>query len=254
MTYLVFLLVFIVPLVGVGAWHSLRSRDPQQAKFLTGIAILCFLALLYTTPWDNFLVKTGVWKYFDERVLGRWGYVPIEEYAFFVLQTFLTGFWTYFVYQKIGIVIWTRESEIESPAPRNWGLVFWILVTGIGTWCSFYESGRYMALILLWATPVAFLQWALGGVSLWANRKLYLFALIPPTLYLWAVDSFAISQKTWMISESQTLGLQLGVLPIEEAVFFLMTNIMLVQGLMLFVSLQTRFPKVYQKLGLEVTK
>lgn len=50
------------------------------------------IALIYTTPWDNYLVASGVWFYDPARV---WniilGWVPLEEYIFFILQTILTG-------------------------------------------------------------------------------------------------------------------------------------------------------------------
>ena len=55
-----------------------------------------------------------------------------------------------------------------------------------------------------------------------------------PTLYLWFADAVAIHLGIWRISETQTLGIEFGPLPLEEATFFLATNLLVVQGLMLF--------------------
>ena len=59
------------------------------------------LAVVYTTPWDNYLVATGVWYYDPQLVSGIvLGWVPIEEYTFFVLQTILTSLVLLFVARR----------------------------------------------------------------------------------------------------------------------------------------------------------
>jgi lycopene beta-cyclase len=42
-------------------------------------------------------VWRGVWGYGADRVIGTIGYVPVEEYLFFILQPLLTGLWLYLV-------------------------------------------------------------------------------------------------------------------------------------------------------------
>ncbi|MCH1927403.1 lycopene cyclase domain-containing protein, partial [Shewanella sp. C31] len=64
-----------------------RPKPPRLWAYL----LMPLLALLYTTPWDNYLVWKGVWGYPEGRVLLRIGYVPLEEYLFFLLQPLLTG-------------------------------------------------------------------------------------------------------------------------------------------------------------------
>jgi hypothetical protein len=55
-----------------------------------------------------------------------------------------------------------------------------------------------------------------------------------PTLYLWFADFYAITQEgIWWISKEYTLGLSLAGLPLEEMLFFLFTNLAVVQGLLL---------------------
>jgi len=94
MNYLVFHLVFLVPpLLLLLLRRRGRGRvHPREALLLGAIAAV---ALVYTTPWDNYLVWSGVWSYGQDRVLGTIGYVPVEEYLFFLLQPLLAGLWLY---------------------------------------------------------------------------------------------------------------------------------------------------------------
>ena len=90
MTYPLFLLIYlIVPILILGI---LLRREWRQRWWLRAALFTAIIAVIYTTPWDNYLVATGVWYYDPARV---WniilGWVPLEEYLFFILQTILTG-------------------------------------------------------------------------------------------------------------------------------------------------------------------
>ena len=98
MSYSVFLIIFVcLPLVGLifVLRHSLRR---VHLTMLLGVVTL---AVIYTTPWDNYLVATRVWYYNPQLVMNvTLGYVPIEEYAFFILQTLLTGLFVFWLWQR----------------------------------------------------------------------------------------------------------------------------------------------------------
>ena len=90
MTYPLFLMIYLViPILILGVW---LRREWLKAWWLRAAAFTIVIALVYTTPWDNYLVATQVWYYDPARV---WniilGWVPLEEYMFFVLQTIFTG-------------------------------------------------------------------------------------------------------------------------------------------------------------------
>jgi 15-cis-phytoene synthase/lycopene beta-cyclase len=56
-----------------------------------------------------------------------------------------------------------------------------------------------------------------------------------PTLYLWVVDTLALKRGTWVISSGTKFGLHLwDGLEIEEALFFLLTNTLIVFGQIAF--------------------
>ena len=66
----------------------------------------------------------------------------------------------------------------------------------------------------------------------WTNTIL---PVIVPTSYLWIVDTLALRRGTWVIESDTKLGWHLWPgLDIEEAIFFLVTNILIVFGQVAF--------------------
>lgn len=70
-----------------------------------------------------------------------------------------------------------------------------------------------------------------------------------PTLYLWVVDTLALKRGTWVISNGTKFGVHLwDGLEIEEALFFLLTNTLIVFGQLAFdnaLSILYTFPKLF---------
>jgi lycopene cyclase domain-containing protein len=225
-SYLAFHAVFILPPLVLLAWtqrRRLQRIHPRAVLFLLAMAAI---ALVYTTPWDNYLVWRGVWSYGADRVVGTLGYVPVEEYLFFLLQPLLTGLWLY-------------RLLPFPPAPagrhaRRGGALVYAAAALVGVVLLQRPEATYLGLILAWAAPVLALQWAYAGGEIWARRRAWALGVAAPTLYLWVADAIAIRSGIWRISEVHTLGPSLGPLPLEEAVFFLVTNLLVVQGLLLF--------------------
>ena len=228
MTYLQFLLLFLVlPIILLGFRLPKSFQSPGDLKILfRGIALLCGLAFVYTTPWDNYLVKNKIWWYGPDKVMGVIGYVPIEEYCFFILQTVFTG---------ILLWMWRRpflsSDEGEALSPKIVGAVIYGGLSIAGIIMFFKDETKYLGLILGWACPVMLLQWLIGGHVLWQRRGRLLSLLAAATIYLCFADALAIDLEIWTISSKYTTGFALGGLPLEEALFFLGTNIMVIQGL-----------------------
>jgi lycopene beta-cyclase len=250
MSYLAFHAVFILPPITLMAWGLWRI-GPQPLSDLLGrrwrwaMFALAAIAFAYTTPWDNYLVWRGVWWYGADRVIGTLGHVPIEEYLFFLLQPFLTGLWTYhLLLRREGSRAVSGLREIPGlrlePASARPGVVRlvgalpWFGLGVLGAWMLTFESGVYMGLILAWAAPVVGLMWLYLGPALWRLVHVAGLAIAVPTVYLWVADAVAIRQGIWAISERFTLGWAPGGLPVEEAVFFLITNVLIVFGTLLF--------------------
>ena len=84
-----FLLVFLVLPILALAFVLRRHLTMRYVRTVVGMALIAFV---YTTPWDNAIVALGVWSYDPTLVWGIvLGWVPLEEYLFFLLQPMLSG-------------------------------------------------------------------------------------------------------------------------------------------------------------------
>jgi lycopene cyclase domain-containing protein len=154
--------------------------------------------------------------------------VPVEEYLFFLLQPVLTGLW---------VLLLLHADPLPAATGRGarWvGASAYLAAALLGVAALGWTAGTYLGLILAWAAPVLAAQWGYAGEALWARRRVWLLGTGAPTLYLWAADAAAIRDGIWRISGAHTLGPSLAGLPLEEALFFLVTNLLVVQGLLLF--------------------
>lgn len=233
MTYLTFLLVFILPPILVLAVLQPKPENEwPAARARWALMAILAIAFSYTTPWDNYLVYAGVWWYGDERVIGTIGYVPIEEYMFFLLQPVFTGL---FLYRNLKANPLIPETSSRFDREHVFGILFYFAITVIGA-AQVVMGGHhlYMGLILAWAGPVLLLLWLYAGPLYLAKWRTFLISFALPTLYLWIVDRVAIGLEIWTISDELAYDFDPFGLPIEEALFFLVTNLLVVQGCMLF--------------------
>ena len=240
MTYAAFLLLFLVlpsaVLIAAAAW--LRSRGhPGQVDVKghwIGVGILALIAFVWTTPWDNFLIATGVWDSPADRILFRVGYVPIEEYAFFLLMPVFNGaiFLLLLTWRATRVAASTwRKKQMKQRMIVFFGGALLLL----GGWSLLQDpGGTYLGLILVWFTPPLMIQWLFDPDGLLRESGLVATGTLLPLLYFGLADQFAISRGIWEISEAYTTGYGLPNLPIEEFIFFGVTSLLLAQGLVLW--------------------
>ncbi|NJN80451.1 MAG: lycopene cyclase domain-containing protein [Anaerolineales bacterium] len=95
----------------------------------------------------------------------------------------------------------------------------------------------YLSITLFWAFPAIFPQLLYGADILWHQRKLVFWSIFVPGLYLSLMDIVALTDSTWSIAKDQTTGiLFFGILPLEEVVFFFITNVLITFGMTLLLS------------------
>lgn len=232
MSYASFHLLFLLPqilILGSTLPKSLHAIGGRRAQW--SLPIVCGVAFTYTAAWDNYLVARQVWWYGPNQVYATIGYVPIEEYLFFLLQPLLTGL---FLFWYLGR---TSSSDVTpgSSATAWIGALVFAGLTVLGVFLLGMESdeGLYLGLILTWSAPLLIGMWLYGGETLWGFRWTLSYTIGLPTLYLWCADSVAIASGIWTISDQYTLGFSLFNLPVEEATFFVMTNALVVKGILL---------------------
>lgn len=239
-TYLGFHLVFVLPpLLLVGTLAYVRPAATWGRVPFLGLAVILVLAVTYTTPWDNLLIERGVWSYTEGVTAGHIWAAPIGEYLFFVLQPILVALWLY------NLDIPTDGDLRVSIRARVAGLVGGLAVSAIGVALLLAgPSTLYLGAIVAWAGPILAVQWAFGWPHLVRAKKAVAIGIAVPTVYLWLIDRYAIVNGLWTISDTYTVGIVPFGLPIEEAVFFLLTNVFIVQGLVLYLWLVDQWPTV----------
>jgi lycopene cyclase domain-containing protein len=253
MTYFGFLLRFlflpILIFLAVTLWDNKRGKQMNSFRNGRAVWIAIFIhvviAVIYTTPWDNYLVATGVWYYNPALVTGIvFGYVPIEEYTFFVVETILAGLWWWFLARRIFPLPVGKRSGVRENFTPNKRLIhasssLLIIVWMIFTYLFFFgdEKWTYLSIILFWALPAILPQLWFGADILWHYRRLVFWAIMVPGAYLSLMDIVALRDTTWSISPSQTTGvLFFGILPLEEVVFFFITNVLITFGMTLLLE------------------
>lgn len=241
MTYWRYLAIFVItPMLVLGAlaWRERRRRPLHAALHALppwlAIAALATIALIYTTPWDNYLVATGVWYYDPAKVGGIvLGWVPLEEYSFFVLQTALVGCWYLFLARRLSVppVVASRRVRL---LPVVTGAALWL--AALAVLVAGWRPGTYIGLELSWFLPPLLLQALFGGDILASRRHLLLTTLVPAVVYLSLTDMLAIAAGVWTISPAATVGIAFGTLPLEELVFFSLTSGLVTVGMVLTTS------------------
>ena len=242
MTYWEFHLVFTLPVVALLGLFTLRDLRKNQklsgslgrsARFAAWAVVAHIaIALVYTTPWDNYLIYSGVWGYLPGRVLFAIGYVPFEEYLFFIIQTVIAGLFFYLLARRLNAPP-TEFSPKQRSSIRFIGSLFVLALAALGVVALSFDRGTYLGLILVWGTPVLALQWGYGGDFILERWRLLVPAVLIPSAYLWLADRIAIGLGIWWINPAFSSGLKISGLPVEEALFFLMTNLFVLFGLSL---------------------
>jgi len=221
------------------------------------ILFLIAIAVVSTIPWDSYLIRRKIWTYPSHVIVGpKLFSIPAEELFFFVIQTYNTTLLYLILSRPVfhSAYLVGRKSQharIPMSTARNIGqFVLGALITAGGFLIWQNGKGTYLGLILAWAGPFALLLWTLSYQFLIGLP--YISTVIPiaiPTVYLWFVDTLALRRGTWTIEGGTKLGIHLwDGLEIEEAIFFLATNILIVFGLVAFdhaMAILLTFPDLF---------
>ncbi|KAJ4357251.1 uncharacterized protein N0V89_001826 [Didymosphaeria variabile] len=226
------------------------------------VAFLVTIAVLSTIPWDSYLIQTGIWSYPSHVIVGPKLFdIPLEEVFFFVIQTYNSSL-LYIIlsrptFQPLYLRVERQSSQPLGPCNQQWrwykrlGQLVLAVTIGWG-WHQVVDNGvgTYTGLILIWAAPFLLLLWSLAYqfiLGLPLSNTVLPIAL--PTIYLWIVDTLALKRGTWVINSGTKYGLHLwDGLEIEEALFFLLTNTLIVFGQLAFdnaLAILYTFPKLF---------
>ncbi|KAH6888398.1 Squalene/phytoene synthase-domain-containing protein [Thelonectria olida] len=231
--------------LGLIYWPLLTKQEIVKTGFIVSIAVVS------TIPWDSYLIQHRIWTYPPDAITGLtfWG-IPAEELFFFVIQTVNTSLLYLLLSKSTFYSIYLGEANLLH---RVLGQILLALVLVYGA-ISVHVGGEglYLGLILVWACPFLLLIWSLTYQSL---IKLPLTNTLLPivlmTLHLWIVDTLALRRGTWSISSGTKHGIEVvRGLDIEEAIFFFVTNILIVWGQVAFdtaLAVLHTFPELFPK-------
>ncbi|PWY65989.1 terpenoid synthase, partial [Aspergillus heteromorphus CBS 117.55] len=209
------------------------------------------IAVLATAPWDSHLIDANIWTYPPTAVLGPTLLgIPVEEVFFFVVHSYTTSVGYCILTKALVRPIYLRPCA-ETKRVRDLGALVLLGVLGAGTACLLAGGrGTYLGLILTWVSPMLLFQWycrLVLGLSVADGRRILSYAFLValpwrpiavsvclPTALLWIADARALAAGTWKIESGTKLGYQAYGLDVEEAIFFLATNLMIVGGLVGF--------------------
>jgi putative membrane protein len=197
--------------------------------------VLILIVVTFTSPWDNAAVKWRTWEFPEDRIWFRIAFLPIEEYAFFVLQTLIVGLLTVVVLAHLG-----GQSHVGSITIREAvaAIVFvstWFLLGAV------YRRARLMSRrltyswhLLYWFLPVVVVQWIIASEVLLPNAFVILLSAGIVGTYLVVADIVAVRHGIWFFDEEQITGIKVfSVLPWEEAAFFYITSLLVSQSTVL---------------------
>lgn len=205
------------------------------------LILLPIIAFVWTTPWDNLIVKNRAWFYHRHCIWFTVGYVPIEEYFFFVIQSLMTTLWCTLLTRWALPNLYLVPSEPKRHRLATPAVVVCMLCFVLGLKVAVPEThSYYFGMITWWASlPLALLLWGsidfIRNMGVRAGLVPFALSVLAPTVYLWCSDVYALRRGTWHINEATSLNIfPIPDLPIEEMLFFLVTNLILISACFTF--------------------
>ena len=242
MTYIRFHCIFNLPLLSFLAVLSAEVRPRSGELQAAGFVLLA--VMLFTTPWDNLAAKWGIWGFPREKFSLRIGYLPVEEYAFFVLQSVNVMLAVRAIFHFMPDWQLGQETEVGK-----WTLI--CLAASLIPWAFVAVQLRWLrrkcgpcvnyAVHLAWFLPVVYAQWVLAPPLFWGHAGLLALVTAVFGVYYTLADLVAVRAGTWFFDETQITGVKLGgVLPWEEIAFFFLTSLLVAQSYLLLLPEESR--------------
>jgi lycopene cyclase domain-containing protein len=235
MTYFRFHLLFNIPLLLI--LFALGGMSPWTHEEALAFGLVLLAVMIFTTPWDNLAAKWGIWGFPREKYSLRVGYLPIEEYAFFLLQSAnvmlaLRALFRFLPDWQLGL-----ETQLGTGTLICLGAsaIPWLLVAAQLRWLRRKQGPRVnYAVHLAWFLPVIYIQWVLAPQLFGYHAGLLALLTAFFGVYYTLADLIAVRAGTWFFDEKQITGVKLGgVLPWEEIAFFFLTSLLVAQSYLL---------------------
>ena len=122
--------------------------------------------MVSTTPWDSYLIRTQIWTYPPNAIIGPTLFkIPAEEVFFFIIQTYNTSLLYLLLSKPTFHPIYLRGQKLLNDGSRlrlwRWIGIF-ALIAGILAGVKMISNraeALYLGLIIVWAGPFVLLLW-----------------------------------------------------------------------------------------------
>jgi lycopene cyclase domain-containing protein len=223
---------------------ALNWPEPWTTGEGIALGLVLLAVMIFTVPWDNLAAKWGIWGFPREKYSLRLGYLPIEEYTFFLLQSLnvmlaVRAFFWFLPNWQTG-----QETEIGQWTLLCLGasVIPWIIVAVQLRWLrQKVGPGVNYAIHLAWFLPVIYIQWILAPPLFLTHAVLLATVTVLFGVYYTLADLVAVRGGTWFFDEKQITGVKLGgILPWEEIAFFFLTSLLVAQSYLLLLPSDLR--------------
>jgi len=242
MTYFRFHLIFNLPVLVV--LLALNWQRHYQGGEPTAFGFVLLAVMVFTTPWDNLAAKWGIWGFPRQKYSLRIGYLPVEEYAFFLLQSVNVMLLVRALFLFFPKWLTGRETEIDTltilylvSSIPPWGVIAWQL------WLLRKKKGPSVnyAIHLAWFLPVIYAQWVIAPLLFGYHAGFLTLVMTIFGVYYTIADVIAVRAGIWFFDEKQITGAKLnGILPWEEIAFFFLTSLLVAQSYLLLLPSHLR--------------
>lgn len=172
---------------------------------------------------------------------------------FFIIQTILTTLWTTLLSRWSLNSLYLPSKNLTTFYAIRYVMIAIASVVLVIGWQNAIPATKtfYMGSIVWWISVVFIVLWFITGSYMCKRYKETLLSIIVPSVYLCYVDLIALRARVWHINEATSLEIFLvDELPLEEIVFFFVTNIIVVAGSSAFdkskAVIDTYFREPYQ--------
>ena len=91
---------------------------------------------------------------------------------------------------------------------------------------------HYFVHLTAWTGPLIALQWIVGWRVFRRNLQAVFVPAVVGAAFFSAIDQVAVRSGIWSFDPQQILGLHIGLLPVEEVLFFFLTSLLVTQSLL----------------------
>jgi 15-cis-phytoene synthase/lycopene beta-cyclase len=205
--------------------------------------ILAAIAFVFSCSWDSLIAWKGVWVVEADMVVGSAAFMPFEECLWFVDHTLLASVWV--------LVLWSRKRTGARPsALPHWparvvGAALCLLVTTLGLQLLRADQTFYLGVVLTFMSPIVGFHWWMGGHLLLQQPREWMLGIAVPSAYLLLLDTWAMREGVWRLSEEYVTGVRAVGLPIEHLLLYTVTTALVV--LPLVASLRAAEPQFLER-------